>query len=136
MYWNVLDDLWDFGLPRWVAASRRLSARPSPALNVYGNEEKVVVVSRVPGLAPESMDVQVHNRSLTISGNREAPKLSDKEELVRHERTGGEFSRSLTLPFDVEAEKVEANYENGLLTITLPRVERDKPRRIEIRAGQ
>ena len=138
MLWDVFDDVWGM-TPRFLSGpgTRRWSrvGRPFPAINVYGNDEKLSITSEIPGLKTDDLEISVHGRSLSIKGKRITPELEEDERHILHERRHGEFSRTLTLPFDVDEDKVAADYDNGLLTLHLPRTERDKPRKIEVKLG-
>lgn len=103
-----------------------------PALNLWSNDEAAIVTAELPGVDPEKVDINVVKNLVTIEGEREAEAVGD--DVVRHrtERGSGRFSRSLRLPFDVENDQVTAGYQHGVLTVTLPRAEATKPRKIEI----
>lgn len=103
-----------------------------PALNVWGNTDSVVVTAELPGLQTEDLDLSVVNNQLTIKGERKGDKPAEEAVCHRCERTTGSFVRTVRLPFAVENDKVTASYENGVLTITMPRLEATKPKRIEI----
>ncbi|MCE5262672.1 MAG: Hsp20/alpha crystallin family protein [Deltaproteobacteria bacterium] len=103
-----------------------------PPVNAWVGESDVVVTAELPGVDPERVDVSVVGDTLTISGSREAEPLKEGENYHRQERSHGRFTRSLQLPFHVEAGKVDAKYEKGVLRITLPRAEADKPRKISV----
>ena len=103
-----------------------------PPVNAWVGESDVVVTAELPGVDPEKVDVSVVGDTLTISGSREAEPLKEGENYHRQERSHGRFTRSLQLPFHVEAGKVDARYERGILRITLPRAEADKPRKISV----
>ena len=105
---------------------------PFPPVNVWSNDEKAVATVEVPGVATEDLDISVENDVLTISGARDPEQTAEGVRYRRHERGHGAFSRNIPLPFSVEPDEVEASYENGILTITLPRAEVSKPRKIEI----
>ncbi|HEY5621088.1 MAG TPA: Hsp20/alpha crystallin family protein [Pontiella sp.] len=107
-----------------------------PALNVWGNEENVVVTAELPGLETEDLDISVVNNQLTIKGERKSDKPAENAVCHRSERDTGRFVRTVRLPFAVESNKVTAKYENGVLTVYLPRHEATKPKRIEIKASQ
>jgi HSP20 family protein len=79
------------------------------------------------------VDVSVVGDTLTISGAREAAALKGGESYHRQERSHGRFTRSLQLPFHVEAGKVEAKYDKGILRVTLPRAEADKPKKVAVK---
>lgn len=103
-----------------------------PPVNAWVGESDVVVTAELPGMDPSKVDVSVVGDTLTISGAREAETLKGGESYHRQERSHGRFTRSLQLPFHVEAGKVEAKYERGILRITLPRAEADKPRKVSV----
>jgi HSP20 family protein len=103
-----------------------------PPVNAWVGESDVVVTAELPGMDPSKVDVSVVGDTLTISGAREAEVLKGGESYHRQERNHGRFTRSLQLPFHVEAGKVEAKYERGILRITLPRAEADKPKKVAV----
>jgi len=105
-----------------------------PPVNVWVGESDAVVTAELPGVDPGKVDISVVGDTLTISGSREAATLKGEESYHRQERNYGRFSRSLQLPFHVEAGKVEAKYDRGILRITLPRAEADKPRKISVKS--
>jgi len=105
-----------------------------PLVNAWVGEQDVIIVAELPGVDPAKVDISVVGDTLTISGSREAVPLKEGESYHRQERSYGRFSRSLQLPFHVEAGKVEAKYERGILKIVLPRAEADKPRKIEVKS--
>lgn len=105
-----------------------------PALNLSSNEQEALVSVAVPGVEQKSLSLTVTGDVLTIEGERVAEAIGDKSMYHRRERGTGSFSRSVRLPFPVDAEKVSARHELGILTITLPRKESSKPRKIAITA--
>jgi HSP20 family protein len=114
-----------------------------PALNVWSNGEGAVVVAELPGVSPDQVELSVVSNTLEIKGERKEGSLqpivsAGKEnekglKCLRRERGSGAFSRSIELPFAIQSEAVTAEYRNGLLTVTLPRSEADKPKKITIR---
>jgi HSP20 family protein len=107
--------------------------RTYPLVNVSEDADVVTVEALAPGLRAESISVSVQRNQLTLSG--EKPGLGDdvkRDQIYRNERGFGRFSRTLTLPSEVDANKVTAEYRNGLLTVTLPKSEAAKPRRIDV----
>jgi HSP20 family protein len=106
-----------------------------PALNVWGNADNVVVTAELPGLAADDLDISVVNNQLTIKGERKAEQPAEGAVCHRRERVDGNFVRTVRLPFAVENDKVSARYENGVLTISMPRHEATKPKRIEIKTS-
>jgi HSP20 family protein len=114
----------------------RLSAAPGyPALNLWTNEDSAVVTAELPGVSPDQIDISVEDDVLAVRGRREPEALVEGVTYHRRERLFGAFARTLRLPFRVDAGKVEAVFANGVLSITLPRAEADKPKKIAIRAG-
>jgi HSP20 family protein len=103
-----------------------------PALNVWGNADSVVVTAELPGLKVEDLDLNVVNNQLTMKGERKGDQPAEDAMCHRRERQTGSFVRTVRLPFAVENDKVTANYENGVLTVVMPRQEATKPKRIEI----
>jgi HSP20 family protein len=115
-------------------AAARLRTAPSyPAVNVWGNEEGQFVSAEMPGVRVEDIDISVHGDMLTISGERSLEETPENAQFHRNERGFGKFSRTIQLPMAVEANKVEASFHNGVLNITLPRLEAEKPRKITIK---
>jgi len=103
-----------------------------PAMNVWTSEESVVVTAELPGVKPEDVDISVVNDTLTVSGSRQPDELQEGERYHRRERNFGRFSRTFQLPFQVDSDQVEAILEKGVLHVSLPRAESDKPRKIAI----
>ncbi|MDQ5988016.1 MAG: 18 kDa heat shock protein [Syntrophus sp. SKADARSKE-3] len=112
-----------------------LSVQEYPALNIWGSTDNVIVTAELPGVDPDIINIAVVNDNLTLSGSRDPEVLKEGEVNHRNERNFGKFSRSVNLPFAVDAEKVTATYEKGILTIILPRAEKEKPRKISIKAS-
>jgi HSP20 family protein len=109
-----------------------LEGRTYPLVNVYQNDEKVIITTELPGFDPNDLNLSVQNDVLTIKGVRKPLELKEGERYHRRERLYGEFERAVRLPYRVDADKIEAHFRNGILTITLPRAEEDKPKKIKI----
>lgn len=91
----------------------------------------------VPGIKKENIKIESHGNQLSISGERKREAKTDDENTTwRHERSYGRFERTFTLPNNVNAEKIEAHYEDGVLTVALPKVAEEKGRSIPIQSGQ
>ncbi len=105
-----------------------------PAFNVWTNNDGAVIESELPGFKADGIDLSVFGKTLTIKAERKA---FDVEGATAHrrERAIGNFIRSVELPFRIDADNVEAKYERGVLTITVPRAEADKRRSITINAN-
>ncbi len=106
-----------------------------PALNIYANDDQAVVTAELSGIDPKQLGINVNGNRLTVEGERKIEDLTDGVICHRRERGEGRFARTILLPFNVESDKVTAAYRNGVLTVTLPREESAKPRKIEITAG-
>jgi HSP20 family protein len=104
------------------------------ALDMYETENEVVVEATVPGVKPEEIDVQITGNTLTIKGERKEEKKEKKASYIYQERSFGSFSRSVTLPTDVDVNKAAAEFEHGVLTLTLPKSETVKPKTIKIKS--
>jgi HSP20 family protein len=106
-----------------------------PAMNVWTNEESAVITAELPGISPEDIDISVVGDTLTLSGERKLEELEEGDKYHRRERGYGKFSRTFQLPFKVEAEEVEALFERGVLHLSLPRAESDKPKKITVKSA-
>lgn len=106
-----------------------------PPVNVWTNENGAVVRAELPGVDSANIDISVVNDTLTLKGKRPGEELNEGDRLLRRERLRGEFARALSLPFKVDANAVAAKFDNGVLTINLPRAESDKPRKIAIKTA-
>ena len=114
----------------------RGSAAPNyPAMNVWANEDGAIVTAELPGIDPDEIDISVTGDTLTLTGSRMPEELGEDEIYHRRERIHGRFTRTFQLPFEVEAKDVEAVYQKGVLHITLPRSEADKPQKITVKSG-
>jgi HSP20 family protein len=123
----------DFFGPSTGAAPARLStpARGFPALNVWEDGENLFAEAELPGIRNEEIDISVIGSDLTIRGRRgEQPR--EGRAYHRQERGVGEFNRVLRLPYDVDANKVEATLKDGILLVKLPKAESAKPKKITV----
>jgi len=108
----------------------------TPLVNVWEDENALFAEADLPGLDPATLDVFVtEGNQLTIQGERKAPEFKGSA-WVRQERPFGRFTRVIGLPALVDADRVEATYEAGVLRLTLPKSEAAKPRKIEVKAGE
>ena len=104
-----------------------------PALDVYQTDKDIVVKASLPGIKPEEVDISVTGDMLTIKGEHKEAEEEKKADYFRKERRYGAFRRSMTLPVVVKAEKADAAFENGVLTVTLPKTEESKPKQIKVK---
>ena len=112
--------------------SGRRVQRWVPAMDLVEADDHFVLKADLPGLAEDDVAIEVQDGVLTVSGSREAEHERKEQGWYRLERSYGSFSRSLTLPDGVDADKVEANFDRGVLEIRIPKPEERKPRRIAI----
>jgi len=105
-------------------------------IDMYETEDAVIVKASLPGLKPEELDIAVQDEVLTIKGGTEREANVEKENYHRRELAHGAFSRSLALPVAVEHDKAEATFEDGILTVRLPKAEEVKPKTIKINARE
>lgn len=113
--------------------SGALTAAWTPAVDVFEDKDAVKIVAELPGVKPEDVKISLENQTLTMRGEKRQVAEEKTERVHRYERTYGAFERTFALPGTVDADRIEANYADGLLTVTLPKVERARPRQIEIR---
>lgn len=99
------------------------------------NEDRAVVSADLPGFEANAFDISLEKNTLTVRGERNTEVEGENANYLRRERSYGSFARSWKLPFGVNPEAIEANYTNGVLQITLPKREEEKPRRISVQAA-
>lgn len=111
------------------------SRSPFP-LDVYATENELTVLAALPGMDPDALDISIEKGQVTLKG--EIPNVATSEEArdatwYLHELPRGAFQRSLSIPFDVDADAADATFENGMLRLTLPKAEADRPKQIKVR---
>ena len=124
-----LDEVFQTGVANSI---RGFTRGTFPAINVGGTAENVTVYLFAPGIDAKKLDISIQRNLLTVSGEREVPR-DNEATYYRQERFGGEFRRVISLPDDVDPDKVEASYRDGIVQITVGRRESAKPRQIAIR---
>jgi len=102
-------------------------------LDMYQTDDSVVIKASVPGVKPEEVEVTITGDTLTIKGETRAEEEVKKDNYFRQEISYGAFSRSIILPGSVQTDKAEATFENGVLTLTVPKAEETKPKQIKIK---
>ena len=107
----------------------------APAVDVYEDEHNVTLKIEVPGIDEKDIDVRIENNTLTVHGERKIEKEEKEENYRRVERQYGSFTRTFTLPTSVDAENVSANYDKGVLKITLAKKAEAKPKQIKVNVG-
>ena len=131
---NAMDRLFEdsFVTPHfgWIAPT----SAAGMALDVYETKDQVVIKAALPGVKPEETEVTITGDTLTIRGESKEEKEVKEENYIRKERHFGSFARSVTLPAGLEADKAEATFENGVLTLKIPKSEQVKPKSIKVKA--
>ena len=107
----------------------------APALDISERKDAYVVTVEVPGVKPEELDITLEDGLLTIQGERRFTQESSDQQFHRVERRYGSFRRSITLPSQVQADQIEASFENGVLEVVVPKAEEAKPKKITVRPG-
>ncbi len=124
---------WPF---RWVTpwSRRALVAREwAPRIDMFDREDKVVIKAELPGMSKEDIDISITGNVLTIKGEHKVEEEVKDEDYYCCERYRGTFYRAIQLPSGLETDKIEANYENGILEITLPKAPEVKPKKVTVK---
>ncbi|HEX3037252.1 MAG TPA: Hsp20/alpha crystallin family protein, partial [Thermodesulfobacteriota bacterium] len=103
-----------------------------PAADIYETESGYVVKADFPGVKKENIQIDVHDGTLTLKAEKKFEEKESKDNYLRVERAYGSFVRSFRLPKNVDAEKIEAEYKDGVLEVTLPKKEEAKPKKIQV----
>ena len=106
-----------------------------PPVDIFEEPDALRITAEVPGVSPDNLKISLENNVLSIHGTKEQVAQERSERVHRYERTYGAFERSFTLPATVDANSIKASYEHGVLTLTLPKVEKAKPRQIEVKVA-
>jgi HSP20 family protein len=106
----------------------------APAIDVFEKEDKFVVKAELPGMKEEDIAISVVGDTLIIKGERKAESEVEEDDYYYCERSYGSFSRSIAIPSNVDAQKIEANYEDGVLEVSLPKTSKVKPKKISVSA--
>ena len=129
---DEIDRLFEAPLSSLTELSQPFSGGWVPALDLYEDKDNYVVKMELPGMNKEGIDISLHDGVLSVSGERKDEQKHEDSETYRSERFFGRFQRSITLPATVDGSKVNASYQDGILTITLPKAEEAKPKQITI----
>jgi HSP20 family protein len=103
-----------------------------PTIDMFEREDEVVVRAEIPGMSKEDINISALGNTLTISGERKAEEEIKEDNYYCCERSYGRFQRDVTLPQEVDAEKIKASYKSGILEVVLPKKEEAKPKKIEV----
>ena len=107
----------------------------APAVDIYETENELVVKADLPDVDPQNLDIRVENNILTIRGERKFESKVNEDNYLRIERAYGSFSRSFSLANSVNSDAIKADYQNGVLTLSLPKREEAKPKQIKVTVG-
>jgi len=105
-----------------------------PLINVYEDKDNMVVTAELPGAMKEKVSITFSDNVLTIAGKQESPASVKNMTAVRRERTEGDFEKAINVPTKIDQNKINASFDNGILTVTLPKTEEAKPKTITIEA--
>jgi HSP20 family protein len=103
-----------------------------PAMDLHEDADQLMVTAELPGMKKEDINVSLHENTLTVSGEKKCEDQEKSGESYRSERCYGRFHRSISLPWSVDAEKIDASYRDGVLKIKLPKSEQAKPKQIDV----
>lgn len=106
----------------------------TPEIDIYENDDNFVIEADIPGMNIKDIKIEVQDNTLTIKGEKKFEEKTEKDKYIRVERSYGSFYRSLSLPMNVDSDKIDANYKDGTLVLTLPKTEQAKPRQIKVKA--
>jgi HSP20 family protein len=123
------------GLHAQQASGRATTTAWAPAVDISERKDAYLVTVELPGLKAEDLDITLEDGLLTIQGERQFTQESAEQQFHRVERRYGSFRRSITLPSQVQADAIEASFENGVLEVVVPKAEEAKPKKISVKAG-
>jgi len=139
---RALDRMWRGGLPAPFSFVPEEFFAPQlktwtfwPAIDVAEDDKGVTIRADIPGLEAKDVAVETSGNTLTIRGSREEAKQEKTASVFRQERRFGKFERTITLPAYIDADKVEAKYDKGTLTVTAPRAPGEGPKRVEVKTA-
>ena len=113
-----------------------VSAAWVPPVDIFEEKDAIRIMAEVPGVRPQDVKISLEGNVLTVHGQKQQLAEERTERVHRYERTYGEFERTFSLPASVDANKISASYEHGVLTITLPKAEQARPREIQVEVTQ
>jgi HSP20 family protein len=133
---QAMDRLFEDSFVRPSRVLSTLGESGAPTLDIYQNPNEVVVKATLPGVKPEDVSIDTTGETLTIKGESKAEQEIKKEDYLYQERRYGAFSRTVVLPSGLKPDKAEATMENGVLTLTIPKAEEVKPKKISVKAKE
>jgi HSP20 family protein len=132
-----MERVFDSLLGRTVGSMLRSNGNEKyvPPLDVMENSEAFTIRVDLPGVKPEDVRIEMHDGKLSIAGSRSGVSEEDRPGYHRIERNSGAFHRAVTLPSEVDVDKIDASYEHGVLVVVLPKVAKQQPKKIQIRTN-
>jgi HSP20 family protein len=131
---RMFNRLFDQTFSGWPFEGATLTSSWAPVCDVFEDKDGIKIVAEIPGVDPQDVKLSMENNTLTIRGEKKQQAEEKTERVHRYERSYGLFERSFALPRTVDPDRVEAEYGNGILTVTLPKSERAKPREIQVKS--
>lgn len=131
---NFFDGFFDdfFGPAPYISTATRKVAGNGLQVDIYEKENVIVITAELPGVAKEDIKLDVKGKHVTLGGEKKCDEELKDEHHYRRERTFGKFERTFSLPFEIDADKVAAKYENGILRLEIPKPEEKQPKQIAI----
>ena len=129
---DEMNRLFMTSLPRTLSQEDMASGGWSPSVDIYESESEIVLEAELPGMKREDFEVSIENNVITLRGERKFEKKDEGDNFHRVERAYGSFTRSFSLPRTVSAENTSADFNNGILRVSLPKKEEAKARKIEV----
>lgn len=133
---DEMNRLFNLGVSRSGNGEDIVRGAWSPSVDIFENQDKIVLEAELAGMKPEDVDISIENNIISLKGERKFEKNEESENYHRVERSYGSFVRSFTLPRTVVSDEAEASFNNGVLTVTLPKREETKARKIEIKGAE
>ncbi len=135
VFGSMIEDMFRRPLVGWGGRLGGGNLMRAPDADVIETEDQIRVTVELPGMTVEDVDLSLENNVLTLSGEKKEERHDEGDTWHLSERRYGRFSRSFVLPRDVEHDKIEARFDNGVLTVTIPKSEKARRRRIQIGNG-
>ena len=130
-----MDRLFDRFFEPWPFRGVSETGRWMPSVDVSETDKELVVRAELPGMDPKEIDISLSGKVLTIKGERKNEREEKKENFHLVERSSGSFSRTVQLPAEVKADKIKANYKDGILSIGMPKMEPEAVKKIEVKVA-
>jgi HSP20 family protein len=132
---NTLLDATFNGWPFIAETNGAVTSTWTPPTDIFEDADGVKIIVELPGLSPEDVKLTVENQTLTLRGEKKQVAEEKTTRVHRYERSYGSFERAFALPDSADVDRIAARFEHGVLTVTLPRAEKAKPRSIEVKVG-